>query len=191
MKINDILLQQEALKRTTTASCSGKAEVGSKMKEVTDAEAQKFYQENKERIERRLRTGESSDHPVSSAAGATKRERRDSPKVCERVLRSDAADTARAAVFKIAVDNQPLKGPGNAPVTIVEFTDFQCPSCAMTQPLLEEMVTEYTGKVKLVVRDFPLDQHAHALKAAEAAEAAREQGKYWEYTAVIFKNQSA
>jgi protein-disulfide isomerase len=57
--------------------------------------------------------------------------------------------------------------------------------------VLEEIVNEYSGKVRLVVRDFPLDQHTHALKAAEAAEAAREQGKYWEYTALMFKNQSA
>jgi len=96
-----------------------------------------------------------------------------------------------SAVFKIAVENQPFKGPATAPVTIVEFTDFQCPSCALTQPVLEEIVTEFNGKVKLVVRDFPLDQHTFALKAAEAAEAAREQGKYWEYAAVIFKNQTA
>jgi protein-disulfide isomerase len=76
-------------------------------------------------------------------------------------------------------------------VTIVEFTDFECPSCAFTQPILEEVVREYDGKVRLVARDFPLEQHAYAFKAAEAAEAAREQGKYWEYTALLFKNQKA
>jgi protein-disulfide isomerase len=63
--------------------------------------------------------------------------------------------------------------------------------CGRTAPVLEEVVKEYADKVKLVVRDFPLEQHAHAFKAALAAEAAREQGKYWEYTSLLFKNQKA
>ncbi len=57
--------------------------------------------------------------------------------------------------------------------------------------MLERIVSEYKDHVRLVVRDFPLSQHANARKAAEAAEAAREQGKYWEYAAVLFRNQSA
>lgn len=76
-------------------------------------------------------------------------------------------------------------------MTIVEFTDYQCPSCAATQPTLERLVKEYGDKVRLVARDFPLSQHADAFKAAEAAEAAREQGKYWEYAAILMRNQSA
>jgi len=58
-------------------------------------------------------------------------------------------------------------------------------------PTLERLVTEYPGKVRLVTRDFPLSQHTEAVKAAEAAEAAREQGKYWEYIHILLRNQSA
>jgi protein-disulfide isomerase len=58
-------------------------------------------------------------------------------------------------------------------------------------PALERVVKENGGKVRLVTRDFPLSQHAEAFKAAEAAEAAREQGKYWEYMAVLMRNQSS
>jgi protein-disulfide isomerase len=94
-------------------------------------------------------------------------------------------------VFDIAIDDRPWKGGANAPVTVVEFTDYECPSCGATQPVLEEVAKEFGDKVKLVVRNFPLDQHAHAFKAAEAAEAAREQGKYWEYAALLFANQKA
>ena len=94
-------------------------------------------------------------------------------------------------VFQIATDDQPSKGNADASVTIVEFTDFQCPSCAQQHPVLERLVSEFGNRVRLVVRDFPLSQHADAPKAAEAAEAAREQGKYWEYVAVLFRNQSA
>jgi protein-disulfide isomerase len=84
-----------------------------------------------------------------------------------------------------------VKGTANALVTIVEFTDFQCPSCAQQFPILDQIVSEFGDRVRLVVRDFPLSQHANARKAAEAAEAAREQGKYWEYAGVLFRNQSA
>jgi protein-disulfide isomerase len=71
------------------------------------------------------------------------------------------------------------------------FTDFQCPSCAAMHPSLERLVKELGSKVRLVTRDFPLSQHTEAFKAAEAAEAAREQGKYWEYVHVLLNNQSA
>jgi len=94
-------------------------------------------------------------------------------------------------VFEIAIDDRPWKGGASAPVTIVEFTDYECPSCGATQPVLEEVAKEFGDKVKLVVRNFPLAQHTHALKAAEASEAAREQGKYWEYVALLFSNQKA
>jgi protein-disulfide isomerase len=94
-------------------------------------------------------------------------------------------------VYKIATDDQPTKGSPAASVTLVEFTDYQCPSCAKAQPALERITSEYGERVRLVVRDYPLTQHKDAQKAAEAAEAAREQGKYWEYTALLFQNQSA
>jgi protein-disulfide isomerase len=94
-------------------------------------------------------------------------------------------------VFEISIEDRPWKGGTNAPVTVIEFTDFECPSCGATQPDLEEVAREFGDKVKLVARNFPLDQHKHAFEAAEAAEAAREQGKYWEYAALLFKNQKA
>jgi protein-disulfide isomerase len=91
----------------------------------------------------------------------------------------------------ISVDNDPVRGDANAPVTIVEFTDFQCPSCAAMNPVLDEMLKLYGNKVRLVVRDFPLPMHANALKAAEAANAAHAQGKFFEYASLLFKRQDA
>jgi protein-disulfide isomerase len=76
-------------------------------------------------------------------------------------------------------------------VTIIEFTDYQCSSCAKFQPVMDRLLSEYSGKVRLVARDFPLQKHPYAFKAAEAAEAAREQDKYWEYTSILFQNQGA
>jgi protein-disulfide isomerase len=93
--------------------------------------------------------------------------------------------------YEIATDDQPAKGSVEAPVTIIEFTDYQCSSCARLQPVMDRLLAEYQGKARLVVRDFPLQRHPYAFKTAEAAEAAREQGKYWEYTAIRFQNQGA
>jgi protein-disulfide isomerase len=94
-------------------------------------------------------------------------------------------------VYQISTDDQPLKGAQKAAVTIVEFTDYQCSNCAAIATVLERLLSEYSGKVQLVVRDFPLEQHTDAFKAAVAAEGAREQGKYWEYVALLMRNQSA
>jgi protein-disulfide isomerase len=94
--------------------------------------------------------------------------------------------------IEVSLDDDPVKGSPNAKVTIVEFSDFQCPFCArfatQTLPQIEEKYIK-TGKVKLVYRDFPLNFHQYAQKAAEAAECADEQGKFWEYHDILFQKQ--
>ena len=82
-------------------------------------------------------------------------------------------------------------GAENPQVTLVEFSDFQCPFCAQAHPVVEAIVAAYPDKVAFVFRHFPLLQHQYAVQAGEAAEAAGAQGKYWEMTALIFKNQTA
>ena len=96
---------------------------------------------------------------------------------------------------RISLDDDPIRGDPNAPITIVEFSDFQCPFCArfhvQTLPsLLEEYIAD--GKVNLVYRDFPIQSiHPNALPAAVAAECADDQGKYWEYHDMLFEKQSS
>ena len=92
----------------------------------------------------------------------------------------------------VSIDDDAIKGDVNAPVTIIEFSDFECPFCgkyiAETYPqIVEDYVN--TGKVRYVFRDFPLDFHPEAQKAAEAAECAGEQGMYWEMHDYLFANQ--
>jgi protein-disulfide isomerase len=83
----------------------------------------------------------------------------------------------------------PTRGPKDARVTIVEFSDFECPYCGSAHDTVEQVMSTYAGKVRLVYRQFPLSFHPHAAKAAEASLCAADQGKFWEYHDVLFKNQ--
>ena len=85
----------------------------------------------------------------------------------------------------------PSRGPANAPVTIVEFSDFECPYCSRAEETVSEVMRVYGDKIRLVFRDLPLPNHQNAPKAAEAAHCAGEQGKYWEMHAKLFANQRA
>ncbi len=94
----------------------------------------------------------------------------------------------------VSMDDDPVKGDLNAPVTIIEFSDFQCPFCGrFFKGSFTEIERDYikTGKVRYVFRDFPLDFHKQAPKASEAANCAGEQGKYWEMHDKLFENQNA
>jgi protein-disulfide isomerase len=83
----------------------------------------------------------------------------------------------------------PSKGAKDALVTIVQYSDYQCPFCSRVEPTIEKVMTEYKGKVRVVWRDLPLPFHPNAMPAAIAARAAGEQGKYWEMHDKIFANQ--
>ena len=188
LTINDTLLTQEAGRRKITTTALLDMEV--KPVAVTDEQAQKFFNENKERI-----SGDFTETKDAIKRYLEQIEVRRAEAALVEKFRAAASiqvflTVPESPVFSISTTNQPSLGKDNAPVTIIAFTDYQCPSCASMHPSLERVVKEYGDKVRLVARDFPLTQHAEAFKAAEAAEAAREQGKYWEYIQVLLKNQS-
>lgn len=83
------------------------------------------------------------------------------------------------------------RGPANASVTIIEYSDFQCPACGVVEPVIEQVLATYPAKVRLVYKDYPLSMHTFAQKASEAAECAGAQGKYWEMHDKLFVNQDA
>src|SRR5438477_6926450 len=80
-------------------------------------------------------------------------------------------------------------GPANAPVTIEFFSDLQCPQCARYEPIVKSLKTEFGDKVRMVLRHFPLNTHEHAVLAACAAEAAANQGKFWQMAEALYKTQ--
>lgn len=189
LSVNDTLLVQESQKRKITTNALLDAEV--KPKPITEEEARTFYEQNKERV-----SGDFTQTKESIIRYLEQIEVRRAERTYVEKLRAAASIqiflvSPESPVFAVSTADQPSLGNTGAPVTIVEFTDYQCPSCAATQPTLERLIKEYGDKVRLVARDFPLNQHADAFKAAEAAEAAREQGKYWEYVEILMSNQSA
>jgi protein-disulfide isomerase len=94
-------------------------------------------------------------------------------------------------VSDIKIDGAPATGPKNAPVTIVAFSDFQCPFCSRVVPTLHDLEKQYQGKLKIVFKHQPLPFHNNAKIAAAASMAAHEQGKFWEYHDKLFANQQA
>lgn len=189
LKINDILLEQEAQKKKTTTQALVEAELTPKIKKVSEDDASKFYAENKDRIE----GGFDQVRNALIDYLQKKEQRKAEVAFVEQMKKAAKIEISLKApespAFQIATDDQPAKGSADAPVTIVEFTDFECSNCQQSQPMLEKVAQEYADKVRLVVRDYPSPQHKNAFKAAEAAEAAREQGKYWEYATLLFANQ--
>jgi protein-disulfide isomerase len=91
----------------------------------------------------------------------------------------------------VDLNNAPFEGPADAPVTIVEFSDFQCPFCSRVVPTVHQLVKEYEGKVRFAFRQHPLPMHKDATSAAKASLAANEQGKFWEMHDGLFQNQRA
>src|SRR5262252_3880390 len=81
-------------------------------------------------------------------------------------------------------------GPSHAPVTVVEYGDFECPNCKQAAPALQLLLSRHPGRVRLVWRQFPLEEvHPHALQAALASEAAAGQGKFWAMHDLLLENQ--
>ncbi|HSA58321.1 MAG TPA: thioredoxin domain-containing protein [bacterium] len=89
----------------------------------------------------------------------------------------------------VDLNNAPTMGPDDAPVTMVIFSDFQCPFCKRAAETPKQLVEQYKGKVRIAFRQHPLPMHKNALPAAKAALAAHEQGKFWQYHDLLFANQ--
>lgn len=142
--------------------------------------------------------------------GATLEEAR--PYLQQDLLRRAQADRYRAYVAELKQKNglvldlpypdlprqdipvaahDPVLGKADAPITIVQFAEYQCYYCNQVSPTLEKLLADYDGRVRLVFKDFPLEGHARAVPAAVAAHCAGEQGKYWEMNRVLLGNQHA
>lgn len=129
---------------------------------------------------------EYSDEEIEAVEGAVRK------KLYEKYRVRLFINEPKPFIQNISVDNDPMRGNPNATVTVVMFSDFQCPTCANFYPLMKKVIAEYGDKVRLVVRDFPLIAiHENAFPAAVAANAAHRQGKFFEYKELLYKNQDS
>lgn len=104
----------------------------------------------------------------------------------------NSTSTAPVDTALLVEGAQTTTGPADAPVTIVEFSDFQCPACKASEPMVQSVLQQYPDKVKLVFRNFPLEQiHPNARLAAQAGQAAQIEGKFWQYAQLLFEKQEA
>ena len=181
------LIEAEAKKQNVPPAKLLENEVDNKVQPPSDADADAFYEANKKQI------------PIPKEQAL--------PQVKEYLMERNRAQSHEAFIarlkkeygfksyleplrIKIETAGYPAQGVDNAPVTIVEFSDFECPYCGGLFPTLKEVQKNYAGKVRLVYRQFPLTNvHPHAEKAAEAALCAFEQQHFWEFHDSMFSNQ--
>lgn len=163
-------------------------EVDSKLREATDEEISAFYEGQKDRINRPI------EEVKEQIAGYLKQSR-------GQQARQDYLASLRKKLpveillqpvrLNVKADPERMRGDENAPITIVEFSDFQCPYCLKAFPTLRSVLTKYGDRIKFSYRDFPLRNiHGQAQEAAEASRCAADQGKFWQYHDYLFENPS-
>lgn len=104
---------------------------------------------------------------------------------------SDLVAPVQTGTAKVPIGLSPQRGPADAWVTVVEFSDFECPFCGREAPVLSQLLGAYPADLRLVYKHFPLSQHPDAVPAAVAAECAGDQGRFWEMHDLLFTHQTA
>ncbi len=188
--ILEALVKAEATKKNQKEEEWIKAEIESKIPDPSDEEMADFFAKN----QASMPPGATLETIKPQLIGFMKQQKgRDvAAKVFDELKKANnvVVTYKEPAKPKKQVDAKgPSKGPDTAKVTIVEFSDFQCPFCSKASSTVDQVMEQYAGKVKLVFRHFPLEFHEKAPKAAEASLCADEQKKFWEFHDMMFKNQ--
>jgi protein-disulfide isomerase len=187
--IGDRLVAQAAKKDGKTVEEFLNAEVESQVETPSKEMVKGFYEQNKARI---------GDKPLKEVEAditgfLTNSQRRQLEGALARRLKEGATIATHISPPRVAIElsgDEPSRGGGkDAPITMVEFTDYQCPYCQRTQATVQQVIDTYGDKVRHVVLDFPLSFHAEAFKASEGAHCAGDQGKYFEFNAKLFTSQ--
>lgn len=190
--VAQMLIEQAAKGKGMAVEPFTEAEVARRVKPVTEGQIVSFFQENQSQMQ---------GQPLQAMAAPIRNYLEEQERAnAYRALVNDLKKAGPAVTVvldaprsEVAVEpDDPALGPANAPVTIVEFSDFQCPFCQRVEPTLKRVRETYGDRVRIVWKDFPLTSiHPQAFKAAEAARCAGEQGKFWEYHDRLFANQQA
>ena len=184
--INQKVVEAEARRQGISPAEFLKQEVDSKLTSATDAEIEAFYEGHKDQINEPL--AQAKDEIRQALEQMRLQQLRQS---FYQRLREGTQINVLLRPPRLAVGSDParVRGDPAAPVTIVEFSDFQCPYCQKAYAILRSVLSKYPGKVRIAYRDFPLSQiHPQAELAAEASRCALEQGKFWEYHDMLFEH---
>jgi protein-disulfide isomerase len=185
--VGDKLIADEAKTRGMNASALVDAEITSKITSVTEADILAWYNANPSRVQ-----GAPLEQ-VRQPIRALLTQQRSSQAYQAFVDKLRAKTAIRVSLEpprqKIAADG-PTQGPANAPIELIEFSDFQCPYCLRAHPILKQVLSTYGDRIRFVYRNYPLPSHPNARPAAEAAQCAAEQGKFWPYHDRLFADQT-
>jgi protein-disulfide isomerase len=185
--VTTTLLEREAAARQTSTAELVATEIEAKAKPVTDEEARAVLDSARDRM------GNMSEAEALKSISEGMRRQRVAQRRTELAASLKAKHGVRLLLesprVKIDPPSGPSVGPADALVTVVEFSDFQCPYCGREARTLKDVLEKYKGRVRLVFQDFPLSIHKDAPKAAEAAACAGDQGKFWEMHDQLFQNQ--
>ena len=158
----------------------------------TDAEVSKFYEENKSRLNGDLATLRSGIATYLQELQQEKLEKELADRLRAGARTQILLKEPAAPFFNVTGGKGVSRGDVNAPVKVIEFTDYQCSACGAMYPVIEEVLKSYGNRVYFEIRNFPLTPlHPYAFRAAQAAAAANAQGKFWEYIDFLFKNQNS
>ncbi len=187
--VNDRLLALEVTERGISKKQLLAAEVSSKVSQPSEEAVNGFYEANRKRIQGSKETV----LPQIRRHLRQQQEKQTLQAFIDKLKYKYQVESAlKPFRVELMTDGNPSLGPKDAPVEIVEFSDFQCPYCSKLIPTLKQARQNYLDEVRLVFRQFPLKSiHPHAQKAAEAALCARDQGKFWEMHDVLFEGQNA
>jgi protein-disulfide isomerase len=189
------LVQAEAKKRNISEEELMKAEIDGKIPQPPEEEIKKLYDEAKERLPPGTAYEQVKPQIVEFLNGSKRQER--ARAYFEELKKANNVQITLPEPPRAPVERKqvaatgPARGPEGAPITIVEFSDFQCPFCSRAIKTVDEVLAAYPNQVRLVFRHFPLEFHKQAPKAAEASMCANDQGKFWEYHDTLFANQQA
>ncbi len=187
--IGDRLLAREAKRRGVSLEQLLKTEVYGKAAEVTDADVTDFISQNRARLPQ----GNDADLKLKVWDYLRSQKVNERRQAYVQSLRAQGSvvvylEAPEAVRMPVSASTGFVRGPKEAPVAIVEFSDFQCPYCKGVTATVKQLMDKYQGKVKWVFRDFPIPTiHPAAPKAHEAARCAAEQGKFWEYHDLLFE----
>jgi protein-disulfide isomerase len=182
------LVEQKAKQENVTPEALFKREVTDKLKKPTDAEMKSFYDEQAKK--QPLPPFEQVKDQIAQYLERPAAQKAQQAFVDKLKKDMGVEINLRPPRVQVAAEG-PSRGASSAPITIVEFSDFQCPYCSKAEETVSQVMKAYDGKIRLVYRDYPLPFHPQAQKAAEAAHCAGDQGKYWEMHEKLFSNQKA